>query len=903
MSRNAWRMVGVCALNFCIAVLLLLVSCVWANVYPFGERSFLTQDLFYQYLDFFTWFHGVLHGEGSLFYSTSQALGCNAWGLYSYYLGSPLNLLIGFFDKEALTDGIFLITALKVGLVQVAMVYFLRRRFCLSFFWSSILALGYVWSTWTATQLSNVEWLDALVLLPLAAWSVHELVRNKRLAPLVASIAVLVICCWYTAYMAILYLCLYFVLELFMVCRHINIGCDKSLANNNSPAIDVPKRRMAFRSVLRFVAALSLGLLLSAWTFMPTVLAMTQGASYFADISMAPPSAWANLAASVAAHPKVSIAYIAVFVICVAALVCSICTKRIRRLGRILIIVASVLVFAVATWHASSRLGQMVCAPEDYVSGFFSGGWTEYGVPQLYAGILSLVFAVAFLLTKHLSVDLRIACFAMLVFLLVSVFCLPLYVIWCGFRMPNGFYCRMTFVVIFTMIWMASCFACSQTDRWASLRPRAKVSICAFIAVFVVMDLFIAIHLAWNHIYDESFQEDQQTYISTANEENSELRIADGDTYRVAKDYTRALLAAVNEGMATGYDELSSYSSAHDVNAVDFLNALGYSKLGEISVRYAYPLLSSDSLLGVKYVYSTSLAEGFLRMGSGQNHRGAVLYENPYALSLGYMVDSMAEKISFSDTDNPFERQNILMNSFVGSEVNPYVVCNASIQSLEDGTREYTVDIPEGCLGYAFVKNAGANYCVLSMEGRRDFLENFKLQDSVYGIADARNEARTITIQLIGANLLGERDHTVPLADDAECVFYALDMERFEEVTTTLSANQMAFERFSGNQIDGVINFVQSGSQSEDKDVDGLLMISVPKAKGWSVCVNGEPVETVAIAGGALTGIPVKVGENHISMTFTPPGFVAGCMISGASLVALCLLWLLQVRRGRSQDM
>ena len=100
--------------NFAFAIGILIVSCAWSGIYPFGDRSFLTEDLMFQYVDFFTWFQNVLLGEGSLFYSTSQALGNNTWGLYSYYLGSPLNFLIVFFEQGAITEFVFFVTALKI---------------------------------------------------------------------------------------------------------------------------------------------------------------------------------------------------------------------------------------------------------------------------------------------------------------------------------------------------------------------------------------------------------------------------------------------------------------------------------------------------------------------------------------------------------------------------------------------------------------------------------------------------------------------------------------------------------------------------------------------------------------------------------------------------------------------
>ena len=109
--------------NFAFAIGILIVSCAWSGIYPFGDRSFLTEDLMFQYVDFFTWFQNVLLGEGSLFYSMSQALGNNTWGLYSYYLGSPLNFLIVFFEQGAITEFVFFVTALKIGFVQVATVF------------------------------------------------------------------------------------------------------------------------------------------------------------------------------------------------------------------------------------------------------------------------------------------------------------------------------------------------------------------------------------------------------------------------------------------------------------------------------------------------------------------------------------------------------------------------------------------------------------------------------------------------------------------------------------------------------------------------------------------------------------------------------------------------------------
>ena len=116
---------------FLLPVALLCLLSAMRGVYPFGPESFLTEDLKYQYIDFFHWYRKVLTGQESLFYSFSTSLGNNAWGLWSYYLASPLNLLVLLFPDDLMTLAVFLISAIKLGLTGVTTTFYLRNRFSL----------------------------------------------------------------------------------------------------------------------------------------------------------------------------------------------------------------------------------------------------------------------------------------------------------------------------------------------------------------------------------------------------------------------------------------------------------------------------------------------------------------------------------------------------------------------------------------------------------------------------------------------------------------------------------------------------------------------------------------------------------------------------------------------------
>ena len=51
---------------FMLPIAVFCAALAWNGVYPFGEESFLTEDLRYQYIDFFSWLRSVLRGEASL---------------------------------------------------------------------------------------------------------------------------------------------------------------------------------------------------------------------------------------------------------------------------------------------------------------------------------------------------------------------------------------------------------------------------------------------------------------------------------------------------------------------------------------------------------------------------------------------------------------------------------------------------------------------------------------------------------------------------------------------------------------------------------------------------------------------------------------------------------------------
>lgn len=68
---------------------------------PFGSKSLAVMDADIQYLDFFSYFKDVLSGKNTIGYTFGKTLGGSNIAVFSYYLSSPFNLLLFFFQQPA----------------------------------------------------------------------------------------------------------------------------------------------------------------------------------------------------------------------------------------------------------------------------------------------------------------------------------------------------------------------------------------------------------------------------------------------------------------------------------------------------------------------------------------------------------------------------------------------------------------------------------------------------------------------------------------------------------------------------------------------------------------------------------------------------------------------------------
>lgn len=784
-NNSTLKNVAFYAACFAFSVALFVALAVAGHVYPFGDNSFLTNDLKYQYIDFFAWFRRVLLGEASLRYSFSQGLGMNTWGLYSYYLASPFNLLCALFPADKLTLFVFVISALKLGCIHISSAWYVQKRFDLPKPAAFLLSLSFTFCSWTISNLRNPLWIDCLILLPICAYGCYELIRKQRMIRLVIATALNVMFCWYTAYISILFLCIFVLVEF------VDYVAEEGFS-----------WKLMLDRALRFAGAIALGLLLSAWTFLPTILAMSKGGPVLA-------------------------------------------------------------------------LGPLLkTSLKSLIRGFLPCMWvSNESTPQFYCGIVMMLLAVSLLVNRTVSIKTRIATLVVTIILVASSVLSPLEYIWCGMRVPNGFYSRTAFLLSFFALWAAG-HALQALKNQPKLRQAYRPVVIMPLLALTAIELFANAHVMWNQLYTGYSEKANSAYVATATDTITTIQDqTSASFYRIDRTTTRVDSAALNEGLALGYNQLSSYSSANNPQAIALLNSLGYSSVGEFSTRYAEPILAVDALLGVKYAIAEHAPSGYAAMTEIADTASAV-YENPYALSVGVMTSNDIQNCTLKG-ENPFEKQNDLYSKILGREVMLYTKIEAKNTEDDENLRQWNATVPSGSIGYLYINKdatAGSYWPVtLTIDQRTIGNEAWRFDNNIRQIADASDSPSQHTVSI------GVAEGYTDMPQDNEPVFYALNLDVFEQIINELKMSEFVPTVFEDGRIEG---------EYTAKD-DGNLLLSVPYDEGWNVTVNGTATELTPAADKGLSSLNMQKGANRIVMTYKTPGALAGLAVSLATAAAL----------------
>lgn len=228
LNGSSWREKAkhpACA--FLIAAICFVCMLLFAQKYPVGDYTVLVSDLEAQYAPYlFLLKDKLVNLNFARFftdfgYSFLLGAGKGMAGTFGYYLASPFNLLVVFFDAYQVNEFVMLLMGLKVSLAAAFMTAFIEERAeKKGTRWPILWGIMYAFSSYTMLFMFHIMWLDGYMLLPLLLLLIERYVKagsKGKLTGITVVLFFLFLANYYIAYMAGIYSFIYLLSRMYLL--------------------------------------------------------------------------------------------------------------------------------------------------------------------------------------------------------------------------------------------------------------------------------------------------------------------------------------------------------------------------------------------------------------------------------------------------------------------------------------------------------------------------------------------------------------------------------------------------------------------------------------------------------------------------------------------------------------
>ena len=816
---------------------------------PFGNRSLGVLDMSSQYLSFLGSLRDLVTGRASFLYLPSLALGGNMAGVMAYYLMSPLNLLCCLFPRENLLTAVSVLYILRVGLCGLTMAVYAGNRHGWS--WRVLLpALAYGFTGYMTAYSINYMWHDCVILLPLIALGIARLAEGRGWRLYAFTLAAALALNFYTGYILCLFSVLLFLYELWTG--------------------QGPRRGKA---LLAFVLASLAAGAMAAVVLVPAFFSLMGGKAGFSpeEFSLAVKFPFTALFAKLVAGSfnydeltPVGLPNIFCGTVTCALAALYFANRRVprrRRVGTALLLGALVLSFWVSAldlvWH-----GMNVPA------------WYNYRYSFLFSFLLIAAADRAAALFRD---GIRPRDLALPLAAVTATAALAL--------IGPG----RELVSLSAAIWTWAVAAALCGGLYLLLRPGAGKRLAAGLGAVILLahgaDLGLNAKLSLDELTAAS--SDPAKWAAYVSAKSAAMDMADtgGALIRVESPDSFDLNRC--EAMLFNYDGLSHYGSTVPVKNLDFFRRVGIPCYRALFGLYGQDVTAgTDSFLGVKYLVASGLNKPYDAVSVSGEY---TLYENPYALDVGWTADGAFERPV--PAEDVFSYLQGLYDAAAPEAAAPIYAPAAASLALEGmtsaGNGLYTLDGGRsGSLVYTVTPAAdGPLYGAVDIADYPGVMVFVNGQYRTYYATGQANGTMylgsfsagdTVTVQLQAAT-----DLTV-----AGAAFATEDASALAGYRDALAEGGCRLYKISPR------HFTGSFTTGEG---DSLLVLTLPYDPGWRITLDGETVRARQVQD-CLTAIPVTGGPHALDMRYTPPGLIPGAAISGAALAA-CLILSMKKRR------
>ncbi|GAA0727085.1 hypothetical protein GCM10008905_24280 [Clostridium malenominatum] len=395
-----------------------------------------------------------------------------------------------------------------------------------------------------------------------------------------------------------------------------------------------------------------------------------------------------------------------------------------------------------------------------------------------------------------------------------------------------------------------------------------------------------------DYINNKGYYDSTNEVVKRLNEEEN------NGFYRISKNYNSVFLC---DSLIQGYYGTQSYQggSSHSKYITNFINDINAPLvLGSNSYINGFSGYTQvNTMLGVKYILSRTneISEyGYERIPEDD---GIIVLKNKYSLPLGYAYSNYITYDDFKQLTVEQKRDVLLEACVVNKD-------NDTIHKLN--TFNYGINkekLREENIVKTLDKYRNGEEVVINTNERNDLItisfdinkssDNVKLDNNqffgkIYWAVDGQkyntNNMITFGVDINNPNhtfdinqkdikrIKLEMSNTNDINISNFKISSMIGEDYYEEYRNNvleLKRNQLKVTSFGQNNIQGNIELNESK----------MMFLSIPYDKGWSLNVDGNPVELENINVGFM-GAYIKEGYHNIELKYTPPGLKISIILS-----------------------
>ena len=871
------------AVAFLCPALVLLAAYFAFGVYPFGGESVLVLDLNAQYVYFFGALRRVLHGDASLLYSFSRALGGEFLGIFAYYLASPLSFLVALFPADNILDALLVIFTLKCGLCSLSLAYYLEAHGIGTKPARIIFGALYALSGYGMIYQHNTMWIDCMALLPLVALGIEKLISEKKYKMFTLSLGLAIFSNFYIGYMMCIFCFIYFFYAYF--CMDTN---------------PLGEKKHFLRSLIRMGLFSAIAVGLAACIILPTYYSLGFGKTTFSNPTYGykPRFDLLDLAAKLflnsydTVRPEgLPILYCGMLTLIFVPLF--FIAKKVplrEKVGTGALVGIFVLSFSID-------------AVDKFWHGMQAPNWLNFRYSFMLIFVLIVAAAKAFREVRSFTAAQIGGVCGGLFLLALNVQKLSID------NMHESDLDRDLLCIWLSILFIAVYAAVVSLFKNRHYRHAAH----SVLAVIVCAELLLSSVVSICYLDDDVVCSTRKSYLDNKHRyEDSVNYILENDDGFYRFDKTKHAL--IDTPMALGIRGFTNSTSTLSRETIDFLRYMGLASKSHWS-KYLGATAPFDTLLGVKYVIvdgDYEIPDTYVHVYDG---RETDVYENPDALSIAYAVNSALKDFhlaypsdykdgladgkyeKFTAPYTPPERMNRMAAAMLGEDdarqmfvpiedidtrdnnLNSSYVAEHTkytpINESASATLYYEFKVPTDGIVYMYLPSDYPRECTLTVNGSDKGTVMGNETNRMIALGSFRaGEAVTVGLTLKDKNLYIRAD---------EPYFWQVDDAVYTETAAALGENQFGITKWSETRFEGTLTAT---------DARKTVFTSIPYDANWRVTVDGEAVETYKLLD-ALVGFDVTPGEHTVVIRYVPRQLYLGLCITCAAALLLLIIILL----------